>query len=119
MSSADVRQDVAVFSGRVLFGLRARRVRADLDGDGRVDPCDGGGVRFAEYRALACEQEDVVGPYGGSSAVVFRTLEVDEDGEYEVTMIGENVTGRSAGASIYMVSCGACTRCGWSGRRAR
>lgn len=66
------------------------------------------GVRFTEYRELACEQEDVVGPYDGSSAVVFRTLEVMEEGEYEVTMIGENITGRSAGASLYMVSCGAC-----------
>lgn len=66
------------------------------------------GVRHAEYRTLACEQEDVVGPYGGDSMVVFRTLDVPEAGEYEVTVIAEDLTGGALGYGLYMTACGSC-----------
>lgn len=48
------------------------------------------GVMFAEYRTLACEQEDVVGPYTGFTAAVFRTIAVREAGVYEVRAIADD-----------------------------
>lgn len=66
------------------------------------------GRRFAEYRTVACEQDDVVGPYSGDTAAVFRTIDVPEDGEYEVTMFGETLTGEDDGVALYLTPCGSC-----------
>jgi len=61
------------------------------------------GVVFAEYRALACEQEDVVGPFEGRETVVLRTLEVREDGIYEVNAIADG-----GAFTVSLVDCGGC-----------
>lgn len=66
------------------------------------------GRRFAEYRTVACEQDDVVGPYGGDTAVVFRTIDVPESGEYEVSLFAESLTGEGDAFALYVTPCRSC-----------
>ncbi|WAS90045.1 hypothetical protein [Nannocystis punicea] len=61
------------------------------------------GGRIAEYRALACEQEDVVGPLEGGAAAVFRTLQIDEAGWYILEFFGDAPSNR-----LSLRPCGGC-----------
>lgn len=61
------------------------------------------GVEVGEHRVLACEQDDVVGPYVDDLAIVYRTLEIPQAGEYEVTVLMEE------GTSLSFTPCA--TRC--------
>jgi hypothetical protein len=48
------------------------------------------GVAVSEHRALDCAQADAVGPYYADDVVVFRTIEIREAGEYEITVLAED-----------------------------
>lgn len=63
------------------------------------------GVWLAEHRTLACDQEDVVGPYFGDMAIVFETVEVDEGGWFDVAAIAEG-----GAARVLLTPCGGCAR---------
>jgi hypothetical protein len=67
------------------------------------------GAWFAEHRALACAQEDVVGPYGGDAAVIFKTVEVVEDGRFDVNVIAEG-----GSAEVAITPCGGCEGTTWA-----
>lgn len=69
---------------------------------------DWDGEWFAEHRSLACAQEDVVGPYGGDTAIIFKTIEVEEGGRFDVGVIAE---GGSAQVAISL--CGGCVPTTW------
>lgn len=61
------------------------------------------GVVFAEYRGLACEQDDVVGPFEGRGMMMLRTLEVREAGIYEVNAIADG-----GAFTVSLFDCGGC-----------
>ncbi|WAS94168.1 hypothetical protein [Nannocystis punicea] len=65
------------------------------------------GDRFVHHRSIACEQGDVVGPYAGDAALVFHTITVPADGDYLVTVLGDDPNNR--------VSLQPCTICGGPG----
>ncbi|PCC71202.1 hypothetical protein SAMN02745121_04834 [Nannocystis exedens] len=63
--------------------------------------------RFVHHRSMACEQDDVVGPYAGDDALVFHTITVPADGDYLVTVLGDDPNNR--------ISLQPCTLCGSQG----
>lgn len=60
------------------------------------------GLEFAEFRGISCAQEDVIGPYDGTTMAVLRTLEVREAGLYEVNVIADGFAG------VMLIECGGC-----------
>lgn len=62
------------------------------------------GDRLLLHRSIACDQDDAVGPYGDGSVVVFRTVEIPEDGDYRVHLLADHPDVR--------VSLTACAPCG-------
>jgi len=72
---------------------------AELEGDAKLLECaapelEWSGQRFVHHRSIACEQDDVVGPYSRDSAVVFHTVTVPADGDYVVTILGDDPRNR-------------------------
>lgn len=59
--------------------------------------------RISEYRVIACEQDDAVGPYTGDTVVVFRTLKIAESGFYAIESFGDGSANR-----IVLHQCGGC-----------
>lgn len=66
---------------------------------------EGDGV--ALHRAIACDQDDAVGPFASGSAIVYYTVEIPEAGDYEVAVIGDDADNR--------VTLTPCTICGGEG----
>jgi len=64
------------------------------------------GVLVEQHRSIACDQEDVVGPSGGGTAVVFQTIDIDKDDLYELRVVGDPTDGTFSGVS--MQCCGGC-----------
>ncbi|MCY1012588.1 hypothetical protein OV079_45070 [Nannocystis pusilla] len=58
---------------------------------------------LALHRSVACDLEDVVGPYAGDHTVVFRTFVVPEAGEYALSVIGDD-----ANNEVSLRPCGGC-----------
>ncbi|MCY0989144.1 hypothetical protein OV203_18550 [Nannocystis sp. ILAH1] len=65
------------------------------------------GRRLQHHRSIGCDQDDAVGPYSRDSAVVFYTVDVPADGDYVVTVLGDDPRGR--------VSLQPCSICGGEG----
>jgi hypothetical protein len=59
------------------------------------------GEWLAEHRELACAQEDVIGPYSGDTAIVFRTVAVERGGWFDVAAISEG-----GGVWVTLAPCG-------------
>ncbi|MCY1062217.1 hypothetical protein [Nannocystis sp. SCPEA4] len=66
------------------------------------------GEYVAEYRRLACEQDDVIGPYGGGDVVVMRSLVVPVEATYDIAVITDDPDL----ASQLAISLFPCTQCG-------
>jgi hypothetical protein len=64
------------------------------------------GRHVGEFRRLACDQDDVVGPFYGSDTLVLRTLVVPEEGTYDIAVITDE-PGLSLAVSLFP-----CGRCG-------
>lgn len=70
-----------------------------LERDAKLLECDAPELerdddRFALHRSVACEQDDVVGPYFGASVVVFRTVTIPAAGDYVVQVVGDDPRNR-------------------------
>lgn len=52
------------------------------------------GDRLTLHRAIACEQEDAVGPFTSGSAIVFYTVEIAEAGDYAIAVLGDDPANR-------------------------
>ncbi len=67
------------------------------------------GEQLRVYETLACDAEGAVGPFAGEDLAMFRTLEVPEDGVFEVSLIGDSRAG-SAGRwnRAVLARCGGC-----------
>lgn len=48
------------------------------------------GDRLVHHRSLACDQDDVVGPYHDESVVVFHTVTIPEGGNHIITVLGDD-----------------------------
>lgn len=66
------------------------------------------GEYVAEYRRLACEQDDVVGPFYGYDVVVLRSLVVPVEATYDIAVITDD----PALAPSLAISLFPCTQCG-------
>ncbi|MFY0531164.1 hypothetical protein [Nannocystis pusilla] len=66
------------------------------------------GEYAAEFRRLACEQEDAVGPYYGGDVVVMRSLVVPVEATYDIAVI----TDEPALAPSLAISLFPCSQCG-------
>ncbi|MCY1062215.1 hypothetical protein [Nannocystis sp. SCPEA4] len=69
------------------------------------------GEHHAEYRRLAADEPDAVGPYRGDELVILRTLEVSRAGDYEIQLVGDPLVGGSnlfADLALSLVHCGGC-----------
>jgi hypothetical protein len=71
----------------------------DLERDAKLLECSApelewSGERFLHHRSLACDQSDAVGPYASDSVVVFHTITVPADGDYVVTVLGDDPNNR-------------------------
>ncbi|WP_434421027.1 hypothetical protein [Nannocystis pusilla] len=69
------------------------------EGDAKLLECaapelEWSGGRLLHHRSLGCDQDDAVGPYSQGSAVVFHTVTVPADGDYVVTVIGDDPRSR-------------------------
>jgi hypothetical protein len=47
--------------------------------------------RLTEHRAIGCDQDDAVGPYGNESVIVFRTFTIAGAGDYEFKVVGDTL----------------------------
>jgi hypothetical protein len=67
------------------------------------------GVHLAEYRTLDCDQEDVLGPFASDELLFLRSLEIPEDGVYEVALFGDADAGSGGRWNrLEMARCGGC-----------
>lgn len=65
---------------------------------------------LVHHRSLDCDQDDVVGPYSGDSAVVFFTLEIPEAGGYELRVLGEPAAlGEGVQSAVSLMPCTPCS----------
>lgn len=65
---------------------------------------------LVHHQSLACDQDDVVGPYGGNSAVAFFTLEIHEASGYELRVLGEPAeSGEGLRSSVSLMPCTPCS----------
>lgn len=65
---------------------------------------------LVHHQSLACDQDDVVGPYGGDSAVAFFTLEIPEAGGYELRVLGEPAEfGEGLRSAVSLIPCTPCS----------
>ncbi|MBZ5715743.1 hypothetical protein [Nannocystis pusilla] len=67
----------------------------DLERDAKLLECaapelEWDGDRLVHHRALACDQDDAVGPYANDSVVVFRTVTIPEGGDHIITVFGDD-----------------------------
>lgn len=66
------------------------------------------GVHLRAFETIGCEQ-GAVGPFGGADAVVFRTVDVPEDGVFEVAVVGDAEAGAAGRWNRAIVArCGGC-----------
>ncbi|MBZ5710901.1 hypothetical protein [Nannocystis pusilla] len=69
------------------------------------------GEYHAEYRRLAADEPDAVGPYRGDELVILRTLDVATAGDYELEIVGVPLVGGSnifIDLALSLVRCGGC-----------
>lgn len=67
------------------------------------------GEAFGAFMTLTCEVDGAVGPFRGDQLMVVRTLEVPEDGAYEVRVVGDAIAGSAGPRNLVEVSrCGRC-----------
>lgn len=65
---------------------------------------------LVHHRSLDCDQDNVVGPYDGDSAVVFYTLEIPEAGGYELRVLGEPAAlGEGVQSAVSLMPCTPCS----------
>ncbi len=67
------------------------------------------GERLTEFRTLACDQPDVVGPHESGTLVVHHTLVVQADATYTISAVGD-ATRQDGGVAngVDLVRCGGC-----------
>lgn len=67
------------------------------------------GVLWADYRALGCDQDDVVGPFDTGTVVTHRTIVVPEDAIYTLDVVGDSDTLSTLEPNAAeLVRCGGC-----------
>jgi hypothetical protein len=67
------------------------------------------GEQLRVYETIACDREDVVGPFAGDDIAVFRTLEVQADGVFALSLLGDAVAGADGRWNrAILARCGGC-----------
>jgi hypothetical protein len=67
------------------------------------------GEQLRVYETIACDREDVVGPFAGDDIAVFRTLEVEADGVFALSLLGDAVAGADGRWNrAILARCGGC-----------
>lgn len=68
------------------------------------------GQRYAEYRRLAADEPDAIGPFDGDRLLVLRTLDIPLAGEYELELVVDPLASAdpSARPAVSLTACGGC-----------
>ncbi|PCC75660.1 hypothetical protein SAMN02745121_00200 [Nannocystis exedens] len=69
------------------------------------------GRRYAEYRRLAADEPDAIGPFGRDGLLVLRSIDIPEDGTYELEIVVDpRVTDGVVffRPTVSVVGCGGC-----------
>lgn len=64
---------------------------------------------LAMWQAIGCEEDGAIGPFAGEDVLVLRTLEVEKDGVFEVSLVGDSVDGSEGRWNrAILARCGGC-----------
>ena len=84
--------------------------------DRKIMECDApriawDGRHHAEYRRLAADEPDALGPFGRAGLLVLRSIDIPEDGTYELELVTDPHVGQSHRSGYYTLSVVGCGRC--------
>ncbi|MCY0985681.1 hypothetical protein OV203_00965 [Nannocystis sp. ILAH1] len=69
------------------------------------------GRHHAEYRRIAADEPDALGPFGRDSLLILRSIDVPEDGTYELEIVTDPRVGESDLSGFHTLSVVGCGRC--------